>query len=84
MLDQIAKLFKSARKTKPNSTGYAHSKHTQAANSQSVEWEPLDVSKLNITSNRVREIEASMVKNARSEFTAVTNQLKSSQNTRKR
>ena len=85
MLGQIAKLFKSARKdNRSDAAGQAPSKpnHT-TANTQPIEWQPLDVSKLNITSNRVREIEASMVKNARSEFAAVMHELKSSQRARK-
>lgn len=84
MFSQIAKLFKPARNNNRNTAaGQAPSKPKYTAHSKQIEWQPLDVNKLTITSNRVREIEASMVKDARSEFAAVMNELKSSQRARK-
>ncbi|HKJ27106.1 MAG TPA: hypothetical protein VJ965_05685 [Anaerolineales bacterium] len=83
MLGLITKLFKSARS---KNNGPEHYKTNDTANptstAYSTEWQPLDVTKLNITTNRVREIEASMVKDARSEFANVMQQLKSSQHAR--
>jgi len=84
MLGQIFKLFKSARNVDlVQTTGQAHYQNNRPVDPQVVEWQPLDVTKLSITTNRVREIEAGMVKDARSEFAAVTDQLKSSQRARK-
>ena len=44
-----------------------------------IDWQPLDVSKLNITTNRLRQIEASLAEKTRAEFAAVTSELNRSQ-----
>jgi hypothetical protein len=51
----------------------------QPQHNSSLDWQPLDVSKLNLTSQRLREIEASMAEKTRAEFAAVTKQLNSNQ-----
>jgi hypothetical protein len=88
MIGYIAKLIKSARsKNSDNPTGreLLQTNHTanRSSASNSLEWQPLDVSKLNITTDKVQQIEASMVKNARQEFAAVMKELNSSQSARK-
>ena len=82
MLGQITKLFKSARKNNHQPTGHELLQENHTAN-QNLDWQPLDVSKLNITTDKVRQIESSMVKNARDEFAAVMKEFNSSQSARK-
>lgn len=82
MLGQLAKLFKIARR-KNNSNGQEPLQMNHSASKNTIEWQPLDVSKLNITTNRVRQIEARMVKDARDEFAAVMKEFNSSQSARK-
>ena len=51
----------------------------QPQHNASLDWQPLDVSRLNLTSQRLREIEASMAEKTRAEFAAVTRELNSNQ-----
>ena len=44
-----------------------------------LDWQPLDVSRLNLTSQRLRQIEASLAEKTRAEFAAVTTELKNAQ-----
>lgn len=83
MLGQITKLIKLARKNNNQTTGHELLQENHSANHQNLDWQPLDVSKLNITADKVRQIEASMVKNARDEFAAVMKEFNSSQSARK-
>jgi hypothetical protein len=88
MLSLINKLFNPAcsdQNNHANGQELLQKNHTAASSSSAhtIEWQPLDVTKLNITTNRVREIEASMVKDARNEFAAVMKELNSSQHARK-
>lgn len=83
MLGQITKLIKSARRNNNQPTGQDLLQENHTANRQNLDWQPLDVSKLNITADKVRQIEASMVKNARDEFAAVMKEFNSSQSARK-
>ena len=51
----------------------------QTNHAAKIEWQPLDPSRLNLTSKRLREIEASMAEKARAEFAAVTGELNNKQ-----
>ena len=83
MLGQITKLIKLARKNNHQPTGHELLQENHTASRQNLDWQPLDASKLNITADKVRQIEASMVKNARDEFAAVMKEFNSSQSVRK-
>ena len=71
MLGQIKKLINRSRAQSPEPY-----KHPQQA---ALEWQPLDVSKLSLTSQRLREIEASLAEKTRAEFAAVTSELNKNQ-----
>ena len=73
MLDQIKKLISRSRANSPEVEPYNHPQRAE------LEWQPLDVSKLSLTSKRLREIEASLADKTRAEFAAVTGELKKSQ-----
>lgn len=83
MLGQITKLIKLARKNNDQPTGHERLQENHTASRQNLDWQPLDVTKLNITADKVRQIESSMIKNARDEFAAVMKEFNSSQSTRK-
>ena len=73
MFDQIKKMINRSRAASPEPEPY---KHPQDA---ALEWQPLDVSKLSLTSRRLREIEASLAEKTRAEFAAVTRELNNNQ-----
>lgn len=82
MFRQIFKRIRQAQ-NEPSSNGQEPYKNQTTANTSQkaqFDWQPLDVSKLNITSNRLREIEASLAEKTRAEFAAVTSELNRSQN----
>lgn len=82
MFRQIFKRIRQPQ-TEPSSDGQEpyQNKPTVNPSNQAVQidWQPLDVSKLNITTNRLREIEASLAEKTRAEFAAVTSELNRSQ-----
>jgi hypothetical protein len=73
MLDQLKKLIYRSRANNPESEPYNHLQQPV------IEWQPLDVSRLNLTSRRLREIEASLAEKTRAEFAAVTKELTKTQ-----
>jgi hypothetical protein len=73
MLERIKKLINRSRAESPETEPY------QPSQDSNLQWQPLDVSRLNLTGNRLREIEASLAEKARAEFTAVTRELNSKQ-----
>ena len=82
MLRQIFKRIRQPQ-TEQNSVGQEPYQNKTTANTSNqavqLEWQPLDVSKLNITTNRLRQIEASLAEKTRAEFAAVTSELNRSQ-----
>ena len=82
MFRQIFKRIRHAQNEQSSNGQEPYNNQTTANTSQKVQfdWQPLDVSKLNITTNRLREIEASMAEKTRAEFAAVTSELNRSQN----
>lgn len=74
MLDQIRKLINRSRAKRPELEPYNHPQDA------ALEWQSLDVSKLSLTSKRLREIEASLAEKTRAEFAAVTSELNKNQN----
>ena len=51
----------------------------QTEHMANINWQPLDVSRLNLTSQRLRQIEASLAEKTRAEFAAVTQELMTAQ-----
>lgn len=80
MFRQIIKWIRPAQ-TEINGQELYQNKTTANPSNQAVQldWQPLDVSKMNITTNRLREIEASLAEKTRAEFAAVTSELNRSQ-----
>ena len=80
MFSQIAKLFKNAQQLdsgqEPLQTNHAANASAEEAK---IVWQPLDTSKLSITSDRLQQIEAGMAEKARAEFAAVTSEFNRSQ-----
>jgi len=80
MFSRIAKLFKNARK---QPTGQALSQNNQTANASlkeaTQEHHALNVTRLNITSSHLQNIQTSMAEKSRAEFAAVTKALNASQ-----
>ena len=80
MFSLITKLFKNAQN---ENEGQALSKINHSAKASKKEadliWQPLDVSRLNITGDHLRSIEASIAEKSRAEFAAVTKALNASQ-----
>ena len=73
MLKQFMKLINRSRAVSPEIEPYNQSQQT------ALDWQPLDVSKLSLTSNRLRQIEASLAEKTKAEFAAVTKELKNNQ-----
>ena len=80
MFSLITKLLKNARN---NTNGQAPSQMNQTANASrkeaSQDWQTLNVTPLNITSNHLKSIQTSMAEKSRAEFAAVTKALNASQ-----
>ena len=80
MFRKIANLFKKSRNFVP---GQEHSQSNQQANASpkevNLQWKALDITRLNVTSTHLRNIEASMAEKSRAEFAAVTKALNASQ-----
>jgi hypothetical protein len=53
--------------------------HYQMKSTTALDWQPLDVSRLNLTSERLRQIEATLAEKTRAEFAAVTRELNGTQ-----
>lgn len=51
----------------------------QIEHASSLDWQPLDVCRLDLTNQRLRQIEANLAEKTRAEFAAVTMQLKNAQ-----
>lgn len=73
MFRQLMNMIKMSRAESPKT------EPSQPQHRSNIDWQPLDVSKLNVTSQRLRQIEASMAEKARAEFAAVTRELNSNQ-----
>jgi len=73
MFRQLMNMIKMSRADRPNT------EPSQPQHTSNIDWQPLDASKLNITSQRLRQIEASMAEKARAEFAAVTKEFNSNQ-----
>lgn len=82
MFRLIFKRIRQAQTERSSSGQELYQTKTTANTSQKVRinWQPLDVSELNVTTNRLREIEASLAEKTRAEFAAVTSELTRSQN----
>ena len=73
MLEKIVRFLSRSEVQAPTKEPY-HTNHAAK-----IEWQPLDPSRLNLTSKRLREIEASMAESTRAEFAAVTRELNQNQ-----
>lgn len=73
MLRQLLNMIKTNRAQSPPQ------EPLQPQHDSSLDWQPLDVTRLDLTSQRLRQIEASMAEKAREEFAAVTRELNSNQ-----
>ena len=73
MFRQLMNLIKMSRTESPKT------EPLQPQHKTNIDWQPLDVSKLNITSQRLLQIEASMAEKARAEFAAVTQEINNHQ-----
>ena len=79
MFRQIAKLIKNARKKNGQALSQSNQPADASRKEANLEWHSLDVTRLNITSTHLRNIEASMAEKSRAEFAAVTKALNTSQ-----
>ncbi len=73
MFRQFLKMIKTNRAQSPLQ------EPLQPQHNSSLDWQPLDVSRLDLTSQHLRQIEASMAEKTRAEFSAVTRELNSNQ-----
>jgi len=73
MFRQLMNMIKMSRAKSPKT------EPSQPQHKSNIDWQPLDASKLNITSQRLRQIEASMAEKAKAEFAAVTKEFNSHQ-----
>jgi len=73
MLRQLLKMVKMSRAENPEP------EPLQPQHKSNIDWQPLDATKLNLTSQHLRQIEASMAEKARAEFAAVTRELNKNQ-----
>lgn len=73
MLEKIVRFLNRSEVQAPTKEPY------QTKQAAKIEWQPLDPSRLNLTTKRLREIEASMAEKARAEFAAVTGELNNKQ-----
>ncbi len=80
MFSQIVKLLRNNQQSQTDQEPLQinHAANASADNVK-IDWQPLDVTKLNTTSDRLRQIEASMTAKAKAEFAAVTSEFNRSQ-----
>ncbi|MBN2045792.1 MAG: hypothetical protein JW757_12280 [Anaerolineales bacterium] len=73
MFDQLKKMINRSQAQSLEFEPYNQPQH------ETFQWQPTDVSKLSLTSRRLREIEASLAEKTRAEFAAVTKELNKNQ-----
>ena len=73
MFRQFLRMIKTNRAQSPTQ------EPLQLQHNSSLDWQPLDITKMDLTSQHLREIEASLAEKTRAEFAAVTRELNSNQ-----